>query len=100
MNVVDGRQVGRLQLSAVNRKERASEELIYKTETDTRTQKANMFTKAGGREHIWSLGLIDTHQYTVYKKDLLNRPGNHIQYLVITSNGKESEKEYICKYTS
>ena len=63
MNVVDGRQVGRLQLSAVNRKERASEELIYKTETDTRTQKANMFTKAGGREHIWSLGLIDTHQY-------------------------------------
>ena len=84
--------MGKLQLSAVNRKERASEELIYKTETDTRTQKANMVTKAGGGEHIWSLGLVDTHQYTVYKTDLLDRPGNHIQYLVVTSNGKESEK--------
>ena len=29
------------------------------------------------------------------KKDLLYSTGNYIQYLVITYNGKESEKEYI-----
>ena len=28
-------------------------------------------------------------------KDLLYSTGNYIQYLVITYNGKESEKEYI-----
>ena len=29
-------------------------------------------------------------------KDLLYSRGNYIQYLVITYNGKESKKEYIC----
>ena len=29
-------------------------------------------------------------------KDLLYSAGDSIQYLVITSNGKESEKEYEC----
>ena len=29
-------------------------------------------------------------------KDLLDNTGNYIQYLVITCNGKESEKEYVC----
>ena len=31
-------------------------------------------------------------------KDPLYRTGNYIQYLVITYNGKESEKEYIYTY--
>ena len=32
-------------------------------------------------------------------KDLLYSTGNYIQYLIITYNGKESEKEYImCMY--
>ena len=31
-------------------------------------------------------------------KDLLNSTGNYIQYLIITYNGKESEKEYIYIY--
>ena len=31
-------------------------------------------------------------------KDLLYSIGNSIQYLVITNNGKESEKEYIYIY--
>ena len=31
----------------------------------------------------------------ITKKDLLYSTGNYTQYLVITYNGKESEKEYI-----
>ena len=31
-------------------------------------------------------------------KDLLYSTGNYIQYLIITYNGKESEKEYIYMY--
>ena len=31
----------------------------------------------------------------INNKDLLYSPGNYVQYLVITYNGKESEKEYI-----
>ena len=48
--------------------------------------------------------LEHTHIYKLTKqinsKDLLYITGNHIQYLVITYNGKESEKEwiYICVY--
>ena len=32
--------------------------------------------------------------YKINNKDLLYSTGNYIQYLVITYNGKESEKEY------
>ena len=28
-----------------------------------------------------------------------NSTGNHIQYPIITYNGKESEKEYVCVHT-
>ena len=34
----------------------------------------------------------------VNSTDLLSSTGNYTQYLVITYNGKESEKEYICIY--
>ena len=34
----------------------------------------------------------------INNKDLLYSTGNYIQYLVITYNGKESEKEYIYIY--
>ena len=36
----------------------------------------------------------------INKKDLWYSTGNYIQYLVITYNGKESEKEYIYIYIS
>ena len=45
------------------------------------------------------LGIWDQQIHTtIYKinKDLLYSAGKYIQYLVITYNGKESEKEYIC----
>ena len=34
----------------------------------------------------------------INNKDLLYSTGNYIQNLIITYNGKESEKEYICIY--
>ena len=34
------------------------------------------------------------------KKNLLYSTGNYIQYLVVTCNGKESEKEYTYKAES
>ena len=33
--------------------------------------------------------------YKINSEDLLYSTGNYIQYLVITYNGKETEKEYI-----
>ena len=41
--------------------------------------------------------LIGSRRYKI-NKDLLYSTGNYIQYLVITYNGKESEKEYISTY--
>ena len=44
----------------------------------------------------------NTGKKTVNRKDLLCSPGDYIQYLVVTYNGKEyicvcmNEKEYIC----
>ena len=41
-------------------------------------------------------GLRDTHSLYIKQinnKDLLNSPENYILYLIITYNGKESEKE-------
>ena len=46
----------------------------------------------------WKLGI---NRYTllyikqINNKNLLYSTGNYIQYLIITYNGKESEKEYI-----
>ena len=39
------------------------------------------------------------HIKQINNKDLLYSIGDYIQYLVITYNGKESEKEYICTHT-
>ena len=38
---------------------------------------------------------MHTAIYKINNKDLLYSPGNYTQYLVITYNTKESEKEYI-----
>ena len=55
--------------------------------------------REGGRG---KLGVWDYHVHTtIYKinnKDLLYSTGSYIQYLIITYNGKESEKEYIYSY--
>ena len=50
--------------------------------------------------YIRNLELTDTHTiYKINNKDLLYSTRNYTQYLVITSNGKESKKEYICNIT-
>ena len=61
-----------------------------------------MVTKVEKRGGInWEFGI---NRYTLLyikqidNKDLLYSTGNYIQYLVITYNGKESEKECIYMY--
>ena len=82
-------------------------ELIYKTEIDSQTQKTNLWLpkrKGGGGRINSEFGI---NRYTLLfikqiNKDLLYSTGNYIQYLVITYNGQESEKEYtyvcVCIY--
>ena len=52
-------------------------ELIYKTETDSQTQKTNLWLQKekGGRGQInQEFGLTDTNYYTVYKIDKQEGP--------------------------
>ena len=74
--------------------------VIYKTETDSQTQKTNLWLPNGKG---WG-GITQEFGISRYKllyikqinnKVLLYSTGNYIQYLVITHNGKGYEKEYI-----
>ena len=77
-------------------------ELIYKTETDSQTQKINLQLPKGIVGGGW-VGEINQevgiNRYTllyieqINNKDLLYSTGNYTQYFVITYKGKESEKE-------
>ena len=70
-------------------------ELIYKTETDSQTSKANLWLpkcKGEGRGMDWGFGLgICTLWYMEWmvNRNLLCRIGNSIQYSVITSVGMD-----------
>ena len=60
-----------------------------------------MINKGESREgRIGNLGLTDTQLLDIKQinsEDLLYSTGNYIQYLVITYNGKEPEKNiYVC----
>ena len=73
-------------------------ELIYKAETDSQTQRADLwFPRGRGRrgEKDWEFEVSRCKLYIkeTNNKDPLYRTGNCIQYLIITYNGKESEKE-------
>ena len=77
-----------------------TDESIYKTETDSQTQKTNLCLPKGKERGERINQEYGINRYTtIYKidnkKDLLYNIGNCIQYFVITSKGKESEKEYI-----
>ena len=57
-----------------------------------------MITKGerrGDKLGVWN-EQIHTTIYKINNKDLLCSTGNYIQYLIITYNGKETEKEHIC----
>ena len=85
-------------------------ELIYKTETDSQTQKTNLWLQTygyqrgkGGRginQEFWISRYKLLYIKQINNKVLLYSTGNYIQYLVITYNGKEYEKEYtyVCVY--
>ena len=76
-------------------------ELIYKTETDSKTQETNLWLTKGkgwGGEINQEFGnniytLLSIKQ--INNKDILYSTGNYIQYFVITYKEKESEKEDI-----
>ena len=73
-------------------------ELIYKTEIDSQTQKTNLWSPKGkgGEREIRSMGLtFILYIKQINNKDLLCSTGNYIQYRIITYNGKESGKKYI-----
>ena len=80
-------------------KKKIKNELIYKIETASQTLKTSLWLPkwkgSGGKD---KLGACDEHIHTtIYKinnKDLLYSTWNYIRHLVITYNGKESEKEY------
>jgi len=78
-------------------------ELIYKTGTDSQIQKTSLRLPKGksGRDKpgVW----ITTHTLLcirrITNKDLLYSTGSSTQYFVITYKGKESEKAYIYTHT-
>ena len=85
-----------------NLKENGTNEIIYKTEADSQTQKTNLWLPKGKGGINQELGIkIYTLLYIKYitNKDLLYSTGNYIQYLVITYNGRECRKRiYIFIY--
>ena len=81
-----------------NLKKNDKNNLIYKTEADSETQKTNLGLPQEKRGH--KLGVLDEQIYTqLYKTDKQQEPaysiGNYIQSLVITYNEKQSESEEI-----
>ena len=76
-------------------------ELIYKTETDSQTERTDLWLPReswGGRGMDWEFGVGRRkllHLEWIHNKVLLYSTGNYTQCPVINHNGKEYEKEYI-----
>ena len=79
-------------------------ELIYKTETDSQTQRTDLWLpggKGGGGGMDWEFGISRCKLLYIEwtnNKVLLCSTGNYIQYPVINHNGKEYEKERMSMY--
>ena len=78
-------------------------ELIYKTETDSDLEKELLVTSREG----WRGGIVRAFGIDMYTllylkvitdKDLLHSIGNSAQYYITTEMGKELEKGYMCMY--
>ena len=74
--------------------------LIYETETDSKTQKRDLWLPRGrGQGELdWEFGTSRCKLLYIgwiNNKTLLYTTGNYIQYPVINHNGKEYKKEYI-----
>ena len=78
-------------------------ELIYETETDSQTERTDLWGPRGGgweREGVGIWGLqVQTSKYRMDKQQAPTvYTGNYIQYPVINHNEKESKKDYIYMY--
>ena len=79
-------------------------ELIYKVETDSQTQKTNLWLPTGKGRGVVINQEVGINIYTIlYIKQIINKnllcsTMNSSQYSVITYMGKESEKEWIYVY--
>ena len=86
-----------------NKNKNSTNELFCKTETDSQTWKTKFQLPKGKVCRRDTLGVwdqqIQTAVWKIDKNALLFSSENYIQHLVITYNGKESEKEYIYIYT-
>ena len=74
-------------------------ELIYKTETDSQTQRTDLLLPRGrgvGEGWIGSWG--QQMETSIYRMDKQQGPTNYIQYPVINHNGKEYKKERMYIY--
>ena len=75
-----------------------TDELTYKTETDSQTQKTNLWLPKEKRVGRDKLGVWDQRIHTTICKigkqqhPTIYSTGNYIQYFVINYNGKEYEK--------
>ena len=81
----------------------ATNELIYKTEADSQTQKTNLWLPKEKDGRGISQELVISGYKVLYirqinNKVLLYSTGKYIQYLIINHSGKEHEKEYIYIY--
>ena len=69
-------------------------ELIYKTETDSQTQRTDVWLQGGrwgGGGKDWEFGISRCkvlHTEWINNKVLLDSTGNYIRYPVISHNGK------------
>ena len=71
---------------------------LYTEQKQSQAQKTNMVTKGGSQQGGWINQEYGINRYTllyIKNKNLLYSTGNYIRYLIITYNGKESEKIYI-----
>ena len=78
-------------------------ELIYKTETDSQAQKTNLWLPkgkggGGGINQEFGNNIYTLLYIKLVNKDLLYSTGNYTQYFLITYKGKKSEKEYVYTY--
>ena len=75
-------------------------EPIYKTETDSETKRKDLGLprERGGGGKDWEFRISSYKLKCIQKKVLLYSTGNYIHYPVISHNGKDYGKEYVCLY--
>ena len=82
-----------------NLKKNDTHELICETETDSQSQRADLWLPVRRSSEREGLGVWDEQMQTIIgwinNKVLLYSTGNYIQYPVINCDGEECEKAYV-----